>query len=129
MNIWNRLIAQNMNKKIWKILPWSIGQNFSYFGQCNDFIYSFWNFLTFRYQSSKKKKCKVNIFETFVFSLVCEIFHINYLQFNKSDAFFFPLFPFVLGNYQLLVHLHCIVTYLPILNVLSILSFVRRKKT
>ena len=31
MNIWSCRIAQNMIEKIWKILPWSIGQNFSNF--------------------------------------------------------------------------------------------------
>ena len=53
MKIWSRRIAQNMNKKNWKILPWILGAEFfksfhSYFGQCDNFIFSFWNFLTFR---------------------------------------------------------------------------------
>ena len=38
--------------KIWKTLPWILGAEFfkffrSYFGQCDDFISSFWNLLTF----------------------------------------------------------------------------------
>ena len=52
MNIWNRHCAQNIYKKNWKILPDIIRAEFfkffrSYFGHCDDFIYSFWNFLTF----------------------------------------------------------------------------------
>ena len=43
---------ENMDEKIWKILPWVLGAEFfkftrSYFGQCNDFEFSFRNFLTF----------------------------------------------------------------------------------
>ena len=40
-------------RKIWKILSWILRTEFfkffrSYFGQCDDFIFSFWNLLTFR---------------------------------------------------------------------------------
>ena len=40
-------------RKIWKFLPWILRAEFfkffrSYFGQCDDFIFSFWNLLTFR---------------------------------------------------------------------------------
>jgi hypothetical protein len=39
-------------RKIWKFLPWTLWAEFfkffcSYFGQCDDFIFSFWNLLTF----------------------------------------------------------------------------------
>ena len=45
MKIWSRHIAQNMNEKNWKILPWTLFC--SYFRQWDDTIFSFWNFLTF----------------------------------------------------------------------------------
>ena len=40
-------------QKIWKIVPWTLRAEFfkkfcSYFGQCDDFIFSFWNLLTFK---------------------------------------------------------------------------------
>ena len=53
MKIWSRRIAQNMNKKNLKNSALSVqGRIFqifrSYFGQWDDSIFSFWNFLTFR---------------------------------------------------------------------------------
>ena len=52
MKIWSHHIAQNMNEKKLKNSALNFKAEFfkffrSYFGQCDDFIFSFWNFLTF----------------------------------------------------------------------------------
>ena len=56
-------------KKFKKILPWSLGQNFTVlfvhvFGHCDDFIFLFWNFLTFTLVKSvmhkfRRRQCNV----------------------------------------------------------------------
>ena len=52
-------------RKIWKFLSWILRTEFfkffrSYFGQCDDFIFSFWNLLTF---SSRRRNLKQKQFD------------------------------------------------------------------
>jgi hypothetical protein len=78
-----------MNEKIRKILPWILKAEVfkkicSYSGQCDDFIFSFWNFLTFSNVQNLRRMVAFS----------------EYLNFNRSSArAYFDIGCFMLRKY------------------------------